>query len=709
MQLAKKISQISMILVLLTPLVVYSGVQFSFSIPRWVWLLGTVSVFFVASLAAGHGSDKWKITKIDLVYSALILLMCASLFVTTDIRQTLWSSAARTTGLVLYVLGFLWFVGARMQNFSAEAWRRYFLIVVGVAGFASMWGIFDMFVLKDAGMVAGQGRLSIPAGNALIFATYLAPILFIAAFLFAERAKANFAKWQYILVGVGSVFIAVAVGLTYSRSSYIGVVAGVLIGLIGYGTTILRSNNRVASRRLVAAALIIFLGTGSFYTYAVQANLGGGRLKITSDSFLTLRTRFINWKIAFRSIQEHPVVGVGWENYRSAVDRLFDPSLSTYSYYETRIDKPHNVILEVWATLGTVGLLVYLALIYATILAAWRLFMQKKITLLGFWSLIGFVVAYHVQNLFAFDSPQTIFTQTLVLVFLSSQDDSVREASVRFFPKIRTGLVIICALLLGSLFVYGGFAPLRTMRYINRGLVAAQARDFDVVHSSMKKAFAGVQGPYYFETWRWFAESLLKNYASGQQKLSDLSPEQRVRWEEDVLQIAHLTEKYGNENPDSFEWQTFAGKVSYFLAIAKNDVEYLAQAKKYFLRAFEISKVRQEPPILLSYVYALEGNNAAATEWYTTAVKLSATIETASALDWLVNRFANEKDVANAILVLENTVESAPNATDYARLAAAYADASRFDDATKAVHKAVELDSTFAEEAEKFISGFTKK
>lgn len=709
MQLAKKISQISMVLVLLAPLIVYSGVQFPFSIPRWVWLLGSVSAFFVASLAIGQNSDKFKITKIDLAYSTFVLLMCASLFVTTDVRQTLWSGAARTTGLTLYILAFLWFLGVRLRKFSVDAWKKYILIVVGIGGLASVWGMFDMFVLKDAGMAAGQGRLSVPAGNALILATYLAPILFIAAFLLAERVRFNLQKWQQILTVVSSFFIALAVVFTYSRSSYVGIAAGLLIGGAGLGASVLRSQNVVLRRRFIAGVLVLFLGASAFYAYAAAANLGGGRLRITSESFSTLRTRFINWKIAFRAIEQHPVVGVGWENYRSVVDRLFDPSLSTYSYYETRIDKPHNVIIEVWVTLGTAGLLAYLVFIGVTLGAALRLWKQNKITALGFWSLVGFVVAYHVQNLFAFDTPQTIFIQGFILAYVASEDNAFREVTVQISPKIQRGAAMVSGIILCGVFIYGGYAPLRTMWHINRGLTAAQLHDFDGTHVALQNAFTGIQGPYYFETWRWFAESLLKNYANGQQKLTDLTPHQRELWNEDVQKIAELTKKYGNENPDSFEWQTFAGKVSYFIAIAKNDVSYLAEAKKYFLRAFEISAVRQEPPILLSYVFALEGNNSEAITWFTSAVKLSATTETASALDWLVNRFAAENDSVSAILVLENSVKYAPNATDFARLAAAYAGAARFDEAAIAVHKAVELDSTFAEEAEKFISGFTKK
>lgn len=709
MQLAKKISQISMVLVLLAPLVVYSGVQFPFSIPRWTWLLACISVFFIASLVRHKTDNSWSITKVDIAYASVMIVMCFSLVVTSDIRQTLWSSSARTTGLALYLIFFAWFIGIRLQDFSKETWRNYLIFSVVVAGIASGWGLFDMFVLKDAGMAAGEGRLSVPAGNALILATYLAPYIFIAIFLLMQRASLGIRRKYQILIGISTFSIALGTIYTLSRSSYLGILVGLIIGLVGYGITVRHKNNPKSLRVVWVWALILFVGAASFYAYAVSTNLGGGRLKITADSFATMKTRVINWKIAFKSVQERPVFGVGWENYRSAVDRLFDPSLSKHSYYETRIDKPHNVLLEVWATLGTVGLIAYLFLIYTVMRASWRLYKQQKISLAGFWALVGFVSAYHVQNLFSFDTQQTILTQTLVLAFISSNDDAFRQITIKNSPHVHTAGIIFSAFVCVGVFVYAGWAPMRTMWHINRGLVASQNHDFETVHSSFRSAIAGVQGPYFFETWRWFAESLLKNYASGSQKLSDLPEHQRKQWESDVLVIAQLTEKYGTTYRDSFEWQTFAGKVSYFLALATNDRTYLAHAKKYFLRAFEISHVRQEPPILLSYVFALDGDNAHAIQWYTTAIALSPTTETATALDWLVNRFANEKDVMSAIAVLENTVNRAPSASDYARLAAAYASASRYEDAKNAVQKAVELDATFTEEAQKFISGFPKK
>jgi O-antigen ligase len=635
--------------------------------------------------------------------------MSASIFVTSDVRQTLWSGAARTTGLALYLICFVWFIGVRLHDFDKDMWKKYLVLSVGVAGLASMWSLFDMFILADAGMAAGQTRLSVPAGNALILATYLAPYLFIIAFLLADRASFKLKQYHYTVLGISGVFITIATIFTFTRSSYLGIAAGIIAGLVGYGLMIRQEKNSKTFRHVVIATLALFIGFSSFYLYAVKTNLGGGRLKINTESFLTLKTRLLNWKIAFRSIQEHPVLGVGWENYRTAVDRLFDPTLATYSYYETRIDKPHNAIIEIWVTLGTIGLIVYLFLVYQIGATAWRLYTQNKITRAGFWTIIGFITAYQVQNLFSFDTPQTLFTQGLVFAFLTAHDESYRQFSVQYFSKIRSILITIAIMVFSVIFYYAGWAPIRTLWLVNKGLVASQQHDFDTVDSTLRRAFVGTQGPYYFETWRWFAESLLKKYADGSLKLSELTQEQRVRWEEDVVQIVALTEKYGNENQDSFEWQTFAGKVSYVTALAKNDKLFLANARKYFMNAYKISFVRQEPPLLLAYISALEGDNAQAIEWYTAAIKLSPSAETASALDWLVNRLVSEKDLNNAIHVLEKSVEIAPNAMDYARLAAAYASVSQYADAEKAVKKAVEIDSTFAEEAQRFISGFPKK
>lgn len=698
-----------MVLVLLAPLVVYSGVQFPFSIPRWTWLLASISVFFIASLVHHKTDNSWSITKVDIAYALVMVVMCFSLGVTSDIRQTLWSSSARTTGLALYLIFFAWFIGMRLQNFSKETWRNYLIFSVVVAGIASGWGLFDMFVLKDAGMAAGEGRLSVPAGNALILATYLAPYLFVAAFLWVQRTSFSISRNYQILIAVSALSIAFGTAYTFSRSSYLGILSGVAVGLIGYGITARRKHSSISLRAVWVWSLILFIGVASFYVYAVSTNLGGGRLKITSESFSTMKTRVINWKIALRSVQEHPVLGVGWENYRSVVDRLFDPTLSTYSYYETRIDKPHNVIIEVWATLGTVGLIAYLFLVYTMIKAAWRLYSQHKISLAGFWVFVGFVSAYHVQNLFSFDTQQTLLTQTLVLAFLSSNDDVFRQITIKNSPRVRTAGIIVSVFVCAGVFVYAGWAPMRTMWHINRGLIASQNHDFETVHSSFRSAISGVQGPYYFETWRWFAESLMKNYALGSQKISDLTPEQQVLWKDDVAEIVKLTERHSKEHPDSFEWQTFAGKASYVTALATKDTEFLARARTYFMNAYAISRMRQEPPLLLSYISALEGDNAQAVEWYTTAIALSPSAETSSALVWLVDRFLNEKDMTNVIVLLEKSVAQAPSAVDYARLAAAYASTLRYEDAKNAVQKAVELDATFADEAQKFISGFPKK
>lgn len=707
--LYRKISRFLTFLVLCAPLIVYGGTQFPFSIPRWVWLLATVLVFFIYTIAIHKSEVRVGIRKIDVGLVCFVGVLLLSLFVTTDLRQSVWSTAGRTTGIALYVLWFLWFIAMRLSAWTPKEWKWILESSIGIATIAAVWGVGEYLIFR--GTAAPEDRVSGPAGNALILATYLAPYLFIILFLLVERARFALRKAEIITGIVCAGIIACAVGLTFSRSSYLGIVLGLIVGVVGYAISVRKIGTHRHTVRIIAITFAVIIAAyGSLYAYArVTDAPGAKRLIITQNALLTLKTRFINWKIAIRAIQEHPILGFGWENYRTAADKYFDPALATYSYYETRIDKPHNTLLEVWVTTGTIGLVVYIAFLCVIILTAWRLYKTDRLSIQGFWSVVGFFVAYHVQNLFAFDTPQTLFTQGLFLAYLAAHDDSVLTFHSTAWKVIRMPLVSLCALGGIAVFVYAGYAPLRTMSYIKTGLDASYAHNFALVDESFGHAFSGLQGPYYFETWRWFAESLLHGFAANETKLSDLSPDEQNRWRADVAHIDSLTDQYVAAHPTSVEWQTFAGKVSYYSALARNDVSRLTQAEQDFLRAYSISHYRQEPPILLSYIYGLEGKNAEAVAWYTTAVALTPSNETHQALDFLLDLFVKQRDNATIVALLESTVHAEPTADMYARLAAAYATAHRFDDARTAVLQAVQLDSSFASEADRFISQFPKK
>lgn len=695
-------------LVLLAPLVVYTGVQFPFTIPRWVYLLGTVFVFSLATQALAISKARVRFSKIDIVLAVFIGLMCASLFITTDVRQTMWSGAARTTGLSLYLVWFFWFAATRMMDTRALEWKKILGTSFGVAATASLWSLFDAYVLKSAG-ISIPGRLNLPAGNALILATYLAPHLFIGSFLIAERAQFKWTKNQMAAIIGGLIPIGAAVMLTLSRSSYVGIAAGLVVCSLGYIVMKKKTVSGQLFLRLVASigiAAAILVGIFVWYS---QQDGASSRLSFKRDAFATLETRFLNWKIAARVIKQNPVFGVGWENYRTAVDKNFDASLANYSYYETRIDKPHNAILEIWATLGTVGLALYLGLLGVTCFVIARAYKNKKLSLEGLWMFIGFLVAYQVQNLFAFDTPQSLMTLAAMLAYAAYLDDHEYEFDGAWIAPIKKIIFVLCVVLFSWMFVYGGVRSFVAMRDINEGLVASQNNDFKKLDAVATQALSAPQSPYYFETWRWFAESLLKKYAAGTAKLSDLSPEERARWDAHVATIVGLTKKYGDENPQSFEWQTFAGKVAYFTALATKNPEHLLLSEKYFLNAYAISAARQEPPVLLGYVYEYLGDNKKAVQWYGTAIELTASTEALQLRDWLIERFVKQGDSGSIVLLLEKTVERAPSADNFARLAAAYAELKRFDEARSAVNRAVEIDPSFSAEAASFIATFPKK
>ncbi|MCX6780753.1 MAG: O-antigen ligase family protein [Candidatus Magasanikbacteria bacterium] len=706
MQFLRKLTGIFAYLILIAPMIVWNGVYFTFNIPRWAWLIATVSIFFVLSISAYNEAWQLRLRKIDIFFSAFVALLCLSLFWSSDVHASLWSGAARNTGVSLYVLWFIWFFSLRIIRWTEMQWRNMFAFSIVVAATVSAWSIAQVYIFGQT----GDDRVSGTAGNALILAMYLAPHVFLCALLISERVRWALSKLYIGGIVVCGLIIGAGVALSFSRSSYLGIILGFVVGVVGFViSTRASSGSKRVTKILIGALCAIVFAYGLLYSYSKITGSALSRVTINKDSFATLDTRIINWKIALKGIRAHPILGVGWENYRTVVDTMFDPSLARFSYYETRIDKPHNVFLEVWVTTGTVGLLIYLALIYFTISTAWKLYCTDKLSAAGAWSIIGFVTAYHSQNFFAFDTPQTLFILAPVLAFLSTLDEPVFIFSLASLQKMRRIIVVCFSIASIVIFVYAGWAPLRTMTYISEGLSASSEHDFNSVDAAFRNAFVGVQGPYYFETWRWFAQALLNNYANGTQKLSELTPDQRARWEADVLKITELTKQYAAANTHSVEWQTFTGKVAYYIAIDRNDDAMLTFSEQRFLTAYGISHYRQEPPILLSYIYGLKGDNVKAVQWYMTAVALTQSSETKDAFNFLLDLFVKTHDNDSIDKILNAAIIYQPDADTYARRAAAYADSGRYDDARAAVNRAVELDPTFASEAIQFLSTFPNK
>jgi O-antigen ligase len=72
-------------------------------------------------------------------------------------------------------------------------------------------------------------------------------------------------------------------------------------------------------------------------------------------------------KLAFRIIEDNPVLGVGSNNFSVVMDRYLIPELRSGFVFAV-----HNKYLLVWAETGTLGLLAYLAFLLGTLRKSWQ-------------------------------------------------------------------------------------------------------------------------------------------------------------------------------------------------------------------------------------------------------------------------------------------------------------------------------------------------
>jgi O-antigen ligase len=304
----------------------------------------------------------------------LILSWLATVSVSARPREKLMQNTGLIYLLVLFVawagLSAIWakdsgLVFASVARYAPNA--MLFPIVYTAAGNRkkAIWivGAFVVGTLIAAayglvvpGEAEAEGRLSGSFGNANETAAALAVGVALAGGLvFGLREKPWLRFWAVLSVP----FLVLALFLTVSRG---GIVA---LGAVFIAAVLLAGPRR---RGPLLAATVVAILAAVFYfgvvagqdakTHLLKSNGGTGRTDI--------------WKVGWRMVEANPVVGVGAGNFQSSsVHYLLAPGQITHSDFI--IDEPkvaHNTYLEVLAELGIVGLVLFLAIIAYSLIAA---------------------------------------------------------------------------------------------------------------------------------------------------------------------------------------------------------------------------------------------------------------------------------------------------------------------------------------------------
>jgi putative inorganic carbon (HCO3(-)) transporter len=247
----------------------------------------------------------------------------------------------------------------------------YFLITDVIATRRGMWRIADFFLAAavlaalvglaqfalsaDVLDVQGVSRISGLYFHPNNFALYLGRVLPFAVcvglFLPPGRRKA--------LYLAASVPIALATLLTYSRGAYIAVTLAIMVAIaVGLLWKPGRAEGGPNRWIPVASSVSVALGLALIITAALLPLLPE-RIGHVGSGLIRVRV----WESALRMLGDHPVFGVG-------PDQFLNQFRSRY-VTEEQIEKqedwfshPHNLFLDYWLSLGVMGLLICLWLLW---------------------------------------------------------------------------------------------------------------------------------------------------------------------------------------------------------------------------------------------------------------------------------------------------------------------------------------------------------
>jgi O-antigen ligase len=481
---------------LLTPLWVNNNFFFPF-ISSKVFVFRTAVEIMLLAFLILWALDKEFRPRISRLFG-LLLLFVAAAFVSSllnlNFYESFWSNMERGEGLILWLhlAAYLLIVASTVRE--ERVWRNFLDVAVGVGvllGFFATSQILRLNFLLNT----SQSRADAFIGNPAFLAALMIFAIFLASYLLWKRQSLA-AKIYYAATLPLFAWTIVA---TQTRGAMIGLAVGVLSAafLLAFFH---RENRRVRNYSLAAIGVMVVMAVGLVATRNLPVVQNSPYLRVITSISLqerTAQTRLGTWGAAAKGFLQHPIFGVGLENFNMIFDKNFPPVIYQDEGSEVWFDRAHNLVLDRATTTGIVGLLLYLSFLFYP--AYYLLRKQKHDPSLRLAAVLvsGFTVAFFIQDLFVFESISTyimlIFTWSFFAAALMSSD---REWRISLPALGSAALAVVYGAALAPLVWYVNLYPAQ----INMAETTALSSDpqnesfFDIVDRHKKPLEAGTYG-----------------------------------------------------------------------------------------------------------------------------------------------------------------------------------------------------------------------
>jgi O-antigen ligase len=320
-------------------------------------LLGLYTSWFIRRLEGRNpqsgrpASLNWPLlcylgfTALSLIVARDVRLSCFELFLLLQMYLVFFYVAnfVRTREEVLFVASFL-LLGCLIESVLIVALQFSNL-------HSGLWGPLHLRI--DTQAHGGPSRIGGTIGSPNEAGAYLSLVLSLAvSLLFSDITR----KYKWLAAAVIGFGVAALI-FTFSRGAWTSFVLAIAFFYFS-----LWRRNRGSLKAPIVALAILLISYLPFHN-AVQARL-------LADDNGSAESRIPLMNLAFRMIAEHPMLGVGSNNFSIAMD-----SYVTREFRDGFLYTVHNKYLLVWTEVGAGGLLAYLAFLFVVLRkgrACWR-------------------------------------------------------------------------------------------------------------------------------------------------------------------------------------------------------------------------------------------------------------------------------------------------------------------------------------------------
>jgi O-antigen ligase len=238
----------------------------------------------------------------------------------------------------------------RASNFSQLNLRRFIDALILSALAISLIGLYQFFFTNWVIIGEGVRRILAVYGSPNNLALYLDRVLpiIIALAILEDNQRRRIA---YAVVATP---IALCLYLTYSRAALLfGLPAGLIFIAFVSGR---RARIGLGALLIVGAiALIPFMQTERWQSF-FETGTGTGFFRVSV------------WQSAIEMIRDHPIFGVGLDNFLYEYPKYIRPE----AWREPSLSHPHNIVLDFWSRMGIPGLVALVWMVIAFYRTGWR-------------------------------------------------------------------------------------------------------------------------------------------------------------------------------------------------------------------------------------------------------------------------------------------------------------------------------------------------